>query len=130
MNKLEIFQFYLSLLENFSTSENLFKTVWHPDFVSIELPNMMNHQGRKRNFQESLNQVFAAKDAFVKQQYEILNAFETETHLITELYWTGSLRTGGEHKCFLCIICEFQGDLIIKQKNYEAYDCASLKSTT
>jgi ketosteroid isomerase-like protein len=129
LNKIEIIRQYFSLLENFVTDEKSFSNFMHPDFVQTELPNSLNPKGQESNFPDLLRRAAIGAKILKKQSYQISNFVESDRQIVIETKWVGTLATdvgalkaGQDMKAFFCIVCEFKGDKLYRQRNYDCFE--------
>lgn len=129
-SKLELIKLYFSLLENFSTDIASFKEILHPQFKQKEFPNALSKNGQESNFDETMQRLSVGNKMLVNQAYDIVKTYESnESHIIIEAVWSGTIRNnigpfkaGQMLKAQFCIICEFENNKIISQKNYDCFD--------
>jgi hypothetical protein len=129
-SNLELIKSYFSLLENFSTDIDSFKKILHPRFKQKEFPNALSKNGQESNFDETMQRLAVGKNMLINQTYDIVKTYESnETHIIVEAIWSGKIRNeigpfkaGQMLKAHFCIICEFENNKIVFQKNYDCFD--------
>jgi hypothetical protein len=127
--KTDIYDKFLNLLENFSTDQNEFKKLMHPDFLQIEYPNLITSKGRKRNLEDCLKGPEQAKKMLSEQIYKVKEYTEVNDKLVAEVTWTGKmaidigyLKKDQVLKAYICMVIVFKDDKIIQQRNYDCYE--------
>lgn len=65
----------------------------------------------------------------LKEEYEILRSFTCQNNVILEVTWTGTLAipmgsipVGGQMKAHFAQFFEFEGDKIIRIRNYDCFE--------
>jgi len=128
-NKTEHIKRFFQLIQWFSTSENDYKQILHPDIEQTEFPNLMIQHIRKRSFSNLIEGAEAGKKMLSYQRFEPSKFYETEDTVIAEYLWTGELKVkvgklqqGQVLKAHICTIFEFKDDKIFRQRNYDCYE--------
>jgi hypothetical protein len=127
--KINSYNTFLQLLEAFSTDQNEYRKILHPEMVQIEYPNLITKNGNRRNLEECLKGTEMAKKMLAQQKYDIVEYTEAGEKLIAEVIWTGKiladighLKKDQELKAYICMVIEFKDGKIIQQKNYDCYE--------
>lgn len=120
---------YLKLIESFESRSQFFEPLLHPDFIQVELPNLLNKKGQTSKRSEIFDRLESSKKILVKQSFKIESYIEKGDRAAAEAVWEGtmaidlgSLKKGQTLKAFFCMVFEFKEGKIIKQKNYDCFE--------
>lgn len=120
---------YIAMLESFETDPAAFAEVWHPDFEHIEFPNLISKKGQTRDVAGCLKGAATGSQILTSQHFKILKHIELGEQVVVESTWTGTmaidagpLKAGQVLSAHICMIFEFNGDKIVRQRNYDCYE--------
>src|ERR1043166_9115295 len=82
---------YLAAIERGAPIEEL-SEFYAPDIVQIELPNRVNPEGVRRDFDGLIEASNKGRHVIASQRYEILNAVARGDRVALEMLWTGTLK--------------------------------------
>lgn len=123
-----IVQNYLSVLQNRVSSTEL-EQFYHPDVIQIEYPNTLTKNLTSRSLQDLKAASERGLNVLQKETYEIIHIYEHGSTVIAEVVWTGVLNialgnipAGGELKAWFAQFFDFEGDKIIRQRNYDCFE--------
>ena len=119
---------YLSVLQSRETSTEL-DQFYHPDVIQIEYPNALTKNLTSRSLQDLKAASERGLNVLQKETYEIINSYEHGNTVIVEVIWTGTLNialgnipVGGQMKAWFAQFFDFEGDKIIRQRNYDCFE--------
>ncbi|MDE3249878.1 MAG: nuclear transport factor 2 family protein [Bacteroidota bacterium] len=127
-SQIDLIKRFFQLLQWFTTSENEFKSILHPEIEQTEFPNVMMPMLRQRRFKNIIEGAEAGKKMLAYQRFEPTKFYEAGDTVIVEFTWTGELKTrvgrlnqGQMLKAHICSIFEFRDGKIFRQRNYDCY---------
>lgn len=119
---------YLSALEAGAVGDQL-ATFFSADVVQEEFPNRLVPTGARRDLAALLQGAERGQQVMQKQRYELLRLVEDRETVALEVQWTGtlaipigSLPAGAQMRARFAVFLDFQGDKIIRQRNYDCFD--------
>jgi ketosteroid isomerase-like protein len=119
---------YLELLEQWADPSE-FETIFHPNIVQEEFPNLLMPQGQRRTLDGLYAGMNMGKQILSSQHYDVRNAFASGDWVTLEVVWTGTLSkdvgklpAGKELRAYISTILQFQDGRIIAQRNYDCYE--------
>lgn len=119
---------YLAAIEQGATGPAL-AAFFAPDVVQQEFPNRLVANGAVRDLAAILDGAVRGQQVMSGQRYEIINAFASGQTVVLEVQWTGtlaialgSLPAGGQMRARFAVFIEYQGDKIIRQRNYDCFE--------
>ena len=100
-----------------------------PGAVQIEYPNRLLPQGATRDRAALQAAAAAGAKVVASQGFEIVSLTEAGSFVALEAVWTGvlavpvgSLAAGDRMTAHFAQFFEFDGDLILRQRNYDCFD--------
>jgi hypothetical protein len=128
MSKLRIVVDFLSALSSGSPVES-FQKFYHPKAVQTEFPNLLTKEKVDRDVEQLKLAAERGKSVLVSQNYEIVDSYDLGNVVIIEAIWTGVLaiplgkkNPGDTMTARFAQFYEFEGDLILKQRNYDCFE--------
>ncbi len=125
---LQIAKKFITSLENRRSAEDLTK-FYHPAVMQTEYPNAVAKDIINRNLDELKKASEKGKKILLKEKYEFLKSYMYGNTVILEVIWketlaapVGNIPAGGEMKAYSAQFYEFEGDKIIKQRNYDCFE--------
>lgn len=125
---LELTRRYLAAIEQGATGPTL-AAFFAPGVVQHEFPNRLVANGAERDLAAILDGAERGQKVMSGQRYEIISAFTSGQTVVLEVQWTGtlaialgSLPAGGQMRARFAVFIEYQGDKIIRQRNYDCFD--------
>lgn len=119
---------YLAAIEQGATGSAL-AAFFAPDVVQHEFPNRLVANGAVRDLTAILDGAARGQQVMSGQRYEVISAFASGQTVVLEVQWTGtlaialgSLPAGGEVRARFAVFIEYQGDKIIRQRNYDCFE--------
>jgi len=119
---------FIKAVEDGQTGDQL-DIFYHPDIEQKEYPNALVKNLVVRNLNDLKEASIKGSQILVKQRYDIQSTHVTETTVIIEAIWTGTLviplgkiPAGGDMKANFAQFFEFQDGKIIKQRNYDCFE--------
>lgn len=119
---------YLAALENGATGQEL-AAFFAPDAVQEEFPNRLTPNGARRSVADLLAGAERGKQVMARQVYEVVNELACGDTVVLEVLWVGtpaiplgSLPAGGEMRARFAVFIEFEGERIIRRRNYDCFD--------
>jgi hypothetical protein len=120
---------YLQLLEQFQTDEAKYHHLLHPQIEQTEFPNALNRNGQKSDWADLFRRMKLAPTILSQQRYAIQSISENKDTAVVETKWTGvmgvdagPLKKGQELRAHICLVLEFKGGLIFRQRNYDCFE--------
>ncbi|MFD0763228.1 nuclear transport factor 2 family protein [Mucilaginibacter lutimaris] len=127
-NLVDIVKDFLLVLACRISSEELLR-FYHPDVLQIEYPNTLTRNLTKRGLAELKAASDRGLQVLQKESYEIMNAYCYGNTVIVEVIWRatlniplGTISAGGEMKAYFAQFFEFDGERIIRQRNYDCFE--------
>jgi hypothetical protein len=128
MNLTAIVEAYLHDLENGMSGVEL-NRYYAPGAEQIEYPNRLVPDGATRDLTALQDGSVKGKRVLSKQKLDIIKSYESGNTVIVEAVWVGTLALpigqipiGGEMKAYFAQFFEFEGDKIIRQRNYDCFE--------
>lgn len=119
---------YLKAIEDGATGEDLAR-FFTPDVLQEEFPNRLTPRGARRDLDEILEASVRGQQVLSAQSYRIENQVTAGSQVVLEVDWSGtlevpvaSLAPGDQMKARFCVILEFEGDRITRQRNYDCFE--------
>ena len=119
---------YLSVLQSRKSSTEM-EQFYHPDVIQVEYPNSLTKNLTSRSLQDLKAASERGMHVLQKETYEIINIYENGNTVIAEVIWTGTLNialgntpAGGQMRAWFAQFFDFEGDKIIRQRNYDCFE--------
>lgn len=119
---------YLQALQN----RNAFADIapfYHPQAVQVEYPNTLTKKLVERDLEKLETASDRGKQVLEQENYEVLKAYQCGNTVIVEVIWTatlkvpiGTIHAGEEMKAYFAQVFEFEGNRIIRQRNYDCFE--------
>lgn len=100
-----------------------------PNIIQTEYPNRLNDSGGVSDFNTLITRSEKGKAIIASQSYDIQKEYVQGQTVILEVIWKatftipiGKLSPGEEMKAHFALFIEFEGDKIIRQRNYDCFD--------
>jgi ketosteroid isomerase-like protein len=115
---------YLERVQRFEA----FTELVDPDIRFLERPNRLNGNGQERDLRGALEGLARGRALLSQQSYEVTNQIESGDTIVVEALWKGTLaidagplKKDQTLEAFLCMVFEFRGGKIHRQRNYDCY---------
>ncbi len=119
---------YLAAIENGVAEADLAR-FFTPDVIQEEFPNRVTPNGATRDLNAMLEASQRGRKVLTKQTYQIHNIIAAGAQAVVEVTWIGtiavafgSLAPGDAMKARFCMVLEFEGGRIRRQRNYDCFD--------
>jgi len=119
---------FVKTLQNRASAGELLR-FYHPDIEQTEFPNAITKNTAIRNLDDMRRGAEKGSKVLLKEEYEILRSFTCQNNVILEVTWTGTLAipmgsipVGGQMKAHFAQFFEFEGDKIIRIRNYDCFE--------
>ena len=103
---------------------------YYSEFIQLtEYPNLLNTRITSSDYVTLLQRSEQGSKILTRQSYEIQKEYVSENTVIMEVIWRGSFSIpigqtppGRELKAYFVVFLEFEGDKVIKQRNYYCFE--------
>jgi ketosteroid isomerase-like protein len=119
---------YLKAIERGATGEELAR-FFTEDVIQEEFPNRLTPEGARRRLDEILLAAERGRQVLSVQEYRVENQLVAGSQVSMEVAWTGtvklpvaSLMPGDSMSARFCVVLEFEGDRISRQRNYDCFE--------
>ncbi len=120
---------FIRTSEHFAWSDDVARTLLHPDYLQTEFPNVLNRNGQTCDRTETIARSRLSRAILRSQTFEITSTIESGASVVMEARWTGvmsadvgPLRTGQVITARFCMIFEFKDGLIHRIRNYDCFE--------
>ena len=125
MNRAQVIRAYLKAIEQ----RKDVIAFYAPDIVQEELPNLLSPTGARRELADLKAAAKRGQNVMKSETYEILSLVEAGDTIACEILWKGvlavglrSLQPGDEMRGRFAAFFEFDGDKILRQRNYDCFE--------
>jgi len=119
---------YLEAIEDGATGERL-AAFYTANAVQEEFPNRLSPNGVRRGLAEILEGAARGQAVMRRQRFVVHNVIASGHQVVLEVTWAGTVAIpigtvppGGEMRARFCVVLEFEGDRIRRQRNYDCFD--------
>lgn len=105
------------------------KEFYGDHILQTEYPNAVTKNVTTRDIEALKEGSEKGKKLFLKQDYELLHAYEQANTVVIEAIWRGTLAiplgnlpAGGEMKAYFAQFFEFEQGKIVRQRNYDCFE--------
>ena len=119
---------YLKAIEGGASGEEL-ACFFTEDVIQEEFPNRLNPEGARRGLDDILRTAVRGAQLLSAQEYRVENQLIAGNQVAMEIAWSGtvsvpvaSLMPGDSMKARFCVVLEFEGGRIARQRNYDCFE--------